>query len=159
MSDVIVNLQNVKKSFCTLHKCEEDYCPFYNECRPGANVVEKWLLSCGTELQIYEDARQQIKQKILKNTEPLNKENIGSLVEYINNLIEEKKKSCTVDKDEFVKATIYLVGESGYKVPYGTFDYLTTTQQRSVMQTAKRISKDFNCKYEIVPIKRKDLDI
>lgn len=89
----------------------------------------------------------------------INKEDLGSLVAYINNLIEEKKKSCTIDKDEFVKAKIYLVGESGYKVPYGTFDYLTITQQQSVMQIAKRISKDFNCKYEIVPIKRKDLDI
>lgn len=158
MSDVIIDVEKFKKAFCDSHICEEDCCPFYTKCKPGANLVEKWLKTLSTEIQIYDEVRKDIRRKILDNADKYNADELRSLIEYVEDLIKQKSAEYQdIEGEEFVKATIYIVGANEYKIPYGTFDYLTDKQRQNVIITAKRVAKDFDCGYEIIPIKRKDL--
>lgn len=150
---VLVDGEQLKSRLCDIHDCAD--CPFNSHEDYNCHKTrEEFIREVSASTMFTFDIATQVKSELLSSMKDLAKETRDMIYDKFNEIIQEEHKK--ID-NEIVKATIFIVGKSGSKYPYGTYYYRTIKEQIRVIDIARKVAKEYGCKYEIKPITRKEM--
>lgn len=152
---IVIDTKKAKEKFCDVHECS--VCPFFN----GANCT-KDLMNFLESLSVKSVAEKEIDKaeivtlakQIKDDTEFVTNAELHEIVDRIHAEIEDARKE---SDNEIVMAKIFLCANTGMRIPVGQFKYETLADQIRCVRKARKYAKQFDLKYCIEPIRRKDV--
>ena len=152
---IVIDTKKAKEKFCDLHECS--VCPFFN----GSNCttdfmdfLESLSVKSVTEKEIDKAEIVTLAKQIKDDTEFVTNAEFSEIVDRIHAEIDNARKD---SDNEIVMARIFLCASTSMRIPVGQFKYETLADQIRCVRKARGYAKQFDLKYCIEPIKRKDV--
>lgn len=152
---IVIDTKQAKEKFCDVHECS--ICPFFN----GANCTTDFMdflkslsVKSVAEKEIDKAEIVTLAKQIKDDTGFVTNAEFHEIVDRIHKEIEDARKD---SENEIVMAKIYLCASTGMRIPVGQFKYEALTDQIRCVRKARQYAKQFDLKYCIEPIRRKDV--
>ena len=152
---IVIDTKQAKEKFCDVHECS--VCPFFNgaNCtKDFMNFLESLSVKSVAEKEIDKAEIVTLAKQIKDDTEFVTNAEFSEIVDRIHKEIDNARKD---SENEIVMARIFLCANTDMRIPVGQFKYETLADQIRCVRKAREYAKQFDLKYCIEPIKRKDV--
>lgn len=152
---IVIDTKQAKEKFCDLFECS--VCPFFNDSnctKDFMNFIESLSVKTVAENEIDKAEIVTLAKQIKDDTKFVTNAEFHEIVDRIHKEIEDARKD---SENEIVMAKIYLCANTGMRIPVGQFKYETLADQIRCVRKARQYAKQFDLKYCIEPIRRKDV--